>query len=193
MRHVVQCLQEYQGVDIVPDLIRRNQFAYGSQTVRFTCLDLTVDTLPRCDLVLCRDCFIHLPTRAIRQAIGNFIASGATWLLAGNQPGALYHDIPLGSFRPVDLTAPPFSWPEPLERLADNDGELCLWRLQDLDEVHYTGVQANLRAATNAHTCHARSKRHHTMSSAQVGNDAIKRAATAPTIGSRYRSSVQVG
>ena len=132
MRHVVQCLKEYQGVDIVPDLIRRNQLAYGSQTVRFICLDLTVDTLPRCDLVLCRDCFIHLPTRAIRQAMGNFIASGATWLLAGNQPGALYHDIPLGSFRPVDLTAPPFSWPEPIERLADNDGELCLWRLQDL-------------------------------------------------------------
>ena len=36
MRHVVQCLNEYQGVDIVPDLIKRNQLAYGSQTVRFT-------------------------------------------------------------------------------------------------------------------------------------------------------------
>ena len=140
MRHVVQCLKEYRGVDIVPDLIRRNRVADESQSVRFSCLDLTVDTLPRCDLVLCRDCFIHLPTRAIRQATRNFIASGATWLLAGNQPGALYHDIPLGSFRPVDLTAPPFSWPEPIERLADNGGELCLWRLQDLREVHDTAA-----------------------------------------------------
>ena len=132
MQHVAHGLKEYRGVDIVPDLITRNQLAYGSQAVRFFCLDLTVDTLPRCDLVLCRDCFIHLPTRAIRQATGNFIASGATWLLVGNQPGEPYHDIPLGSFRPVDLTAPPFSWPEPIERLADQDGELCLWRLQDL-------------------------------------------------------------
>jgi len=132
MRHVVQCLEQYQGVDIVPDVIERNQSTYASPTVRFTCLDLTVDLLPRCDLVLCRDCFIHLPTRAIRLALGNFITSGATWLLVGNQPGALYHDIPVGSFRPVDLTAPPFSWPEPIERLADHDGELCLWRLHDL-------------------------------------------------------------
>lgn len=132
MRQVVKYLPEYQGIDIVPDLIRRNQLAYGSHSVRFSCLDVTVDTLPRCDLVLCRDCFIHLPTRAIRRATRNFIASGATWLAVGNQPGAVYHDIPMGSFRHVDLTAPPFSWPEPIERLADTGHELCLWRLQDL-------------------------------------------------------------
>jgi hypothetical protein len=48
--------------------------------------------------------------------------------------GVPYRDIPVGSFRPLDLTAPPFSFPEPLAAIPeDDDGRhLALWRLDTL-------------------------------------------------------------
>ncbi|MGH8209207.1 MAG: class I SAM-dependent methyltransferase, partial [Steroidobacteraceae bacterium] len=53
----------YIGADIVPELIAANQRAYGSATVRFVTLDICADELPRADLILCRDCLVHLPLK----------------------------------------------------------------------------------------------------------------------------------
>jgi len=51
----------------------------------------TVETqapAPGADPVLCRDCFIHLPTRLIRAALRNFRATGARYLLLTNDRNA---------------------------------------------------------------------------------------------------------
>jgi hypothetical protein len=104
--------------------------------VSFICADIAADPLPTADLVLCRDCFIHLPTRMIRGALKNFRATGTRYLLLTSERRAEpYHDIPIGSFRPVDFTRPPFSFPTPICTLSEEETgnrQLCLWELHSL-------------------------------------------------------------
>src|SRR5688500_7308277 len=42
-------VEQYIGVDVVPDLIARNQNLYGNDETQFLILDLTRDKLPRVD------------------------------------------------------------------------------------------------------------------------------------------------
>jgi hypothetical protein len=136
MRGIVDSLDHYFGVDIVPELIQHNSQSYATERVKFIQADIAADPLPAADLILCRDCFIHLPTRLINAALRTFRATGAQFLLLTNDRYAEpYHDIPIGSFRRINFNRPPFSFCEPVERINESDtGErqLCLWRLQDL-------------------------------------------------------------
>ena len=149
MKDVVGSLGSYAGMDIVPDLIEQNTARYRIPNVTFTCGDISTDPLPRADLVLCRDCFIHLPTRLITSSLRNFIASGARYLLLTNSAtDTPYHDIPVGSFRAIDFRAGPFRFPEPLRTIAENaDGTrtLCLWELQTLRGVLDSASKGELR------------------------------------------------
>jgi hypothetical protein len=136
MKHVAGTLDRYIGVDIVRDLIGRNERLYGTHRMHFVCADIVTDRLPRADAVLCRDCFIHLPTRLIRSALANFRASGMRYLLlTSDRDVEAYHDIAIGSFRPINFLRPPFSFPEPLYVLNESPGgnrQLCLWELESL-------------------------------------------------------------
>lgn len=136
MREIVPALDSYTGMDIVPDLIERNRARYQIDHVSFMCGDISADPLPRADLVLCRDCLIHLPTRLIVKSLRNFLASGARYLLLTNSATTMpYHDIPVGSFRAIDFRAAPFHFPEPLHTIAESDDGtrmLCLWDLHEL-------------------------------------------------------------
>ncbi len=136
MQTIAHQLDRYVGVDIVPELIARNAAAYANEKVSFLCADIAADPLPRADLILCRDCFIHLPTRLIVGALRNFRASGARYLLlTSDRTTQKYQDIPIGSYRPINFTRPPFSIPAP-ERLVNEDEsgsrQLGLWDLQAL-------------------------------------------------------------
>lgn len=51
---------EYVGADIVAVIVDRNAARYASPKRRFVRLDLTRDPLPPADVVLCRDCLVHL-------------------------------------------------------------------------------------------------------------------------------------
>lgn len=138
MQHVVGSLDRYVGADIVPALVERNARLFGTDRVSFVCADITADRLPTADAVLCRDCFIHLPTRLIRDALVNFRASGMRYLLLTNDRDvAGYSDIPIGSFRPLNVLHPPFSFPDPLAAVnetATGSRQLCLWRLDSIVE-----------------------------------------------------------
>lgn len=140
MKHLAGGLESYTGVDIVRELVERNTRLYGSDTIRFACADIVVDRLPAADAVLCRDCFIHLPTSLIRGALANFRASGIKYLLLTNDRDVeTYHDIPIGSFRRVNFERPPFSFPEPLcvvKESPNGDRQLCLWDLASLFPQH---------------------------------------------------------
>lgn len=129
----------YIGADVVPDLIERNRARHGAEGIRFQVIDVLGDDLPRADLVLCRDLFIHLPNDSVRQAVANVRRSGATWLLATHYAGVRRNrDIPLGSFRPVNLECPPFGLPPPRATIRDADyldlwgRTLSLWAVADL-------------------------------------------------------------
>jgi hypothetical protein len=119
----------YVGVDIVPELVEQNRARFG---LEFLCANIARDPLPRADLVLCRDCLIHLPYRSARAALDNFRRSGAAYLLTTHYPGAPNRDILTGQWRPLDLEGPPFNLPPPLQLIpegADSGRFLGLWRL----------------------------------------------------------------
>jgi len=60
---------EYVGVDVVPEMIERNRTKFPG--VRFECLDLIVDALPKADLAIVRQVFQHLSNAQIAAALEN--------------------------------------------------------------------------------------------------------------------------
>jgi SAM-dependent methyltransferase len=127
---------KYVGVDVVPELIKQNRLKYEAARRTFVVLDITRAKLPQSDVILCRDCFIHLSFRDIQVALDNFERSGSFFLLATTHIDVRENtDVESGGWRPVNLCLPPFSFPAPL-RLITEDAELgkCLglWQLKDL-------------------------------------------------------------
>lgn len=136
MRHVALGGVKYIGGDIVPELIARNREQYGDTSRDFLVLDLTKDQLPLVDVILCRDCLIHLSYRHIHAAISNFKKSNARYLLTTTHPTVRENsDIPTGAWRSVNLQLPPFNFPEPIQLITEHAGTgkcLGLWKLETL-------------------------------------------------------------
>jgi hypothetical protein len=97
-------------------------------------LDITKDKIPTVDLILCRDCLIHLSLKYMADAIYNFKSSGSKYLLATTY--TLTHknrDIATGDCRFINLQIEPFHLPEPLDVIVEepeNGKCLALWCLR---------------------------------------------------------------
>jgi len=133
---------DYIGADVVPEVIESNRARFSRDGVRFMVADLTRDDLPRADLVLCRDCWVHLSFQDIAAILENFRRSGATWLLVSNSPHMpqnVNKFTGLG-WRYLNLQLAPFNFPPPLESRPDHypnvPFEIALWRLADLPRVN---------------------------------------------------------
>jgi len=110
----------YFGADIVPELVRQNAAAYARDDRRFLHLDIVRDALPTADLVLCRDCMIHLSNGDVLAALRNVRRSGARYLLATTYTARPTNpDIVTGDWRAINLQAPPFTLGEPLELISE--------------------------------------------------------------------------
>jgi hypothetical protein len=132
----------YVGADLVPEILERNQERYGRPDREFLDLDLTRSSLPPADLLLCRDCLVHLSHADALAALANVARSEISWLLTTTfsaEPANV--DIVTGDWRPIDLTKPPFELPEPTELLNEGcteqggafaDKSLGLWRVSAL-------------------------------------------------------------
>ena len=122
MQHTDLSGVRYIGGDLVGDLIEGNRAEYARDGVEFQKLDLVNDTLPAVDVILCRDCLVHLSFADAQAALSNIARSGAGWLLATSFPSVTRNDdIVTGQWRPINLTLPPFNLPEP-EKVI---GEMC--------------------------------------------------------------------
>lgn len=127
----------YLGADLVPEVIARNRVAHPDRA--FAVLDLTATPLPAADLLLCRDCLVHLSFEDIARALDNIRRSGVTWLLTTTFPAQQDNeDIVTGDWRPINLMRPPFNLPEPEsvlnEQCTENNGRfadksLGLWKI----------------------------------------------------------------
>ena len=142
-------IREYIGGDIVPEIIEGNRARTDLQglqyTVRFEVIDLTRDPLPKADLILCRDCLVHLSFANIRMAFNNIATSGVTYFLTTTFPD--HHkneDVEDGDWRLLNLELPPFSLPKPLaifnegceeENGAFADKSLGLWSIESVKEL----------------------------------------------------------
>ena len=133
---------EYCGVDVVPELIERNRRRYARRGWSFEFADASRDSLPRTDLILSRDCWIHLSFHYIHASLANFQRTGATYLLTTTYRGlASNREMLTGQWRPLDLELAPFHLPPPERFLREGECEvdgrrlvrgLGLWRLADV-------------------------------------------------------------
>ncbi|WP_441236900.1 class I SAM-dependent methyltransferase [Bradyrhizobium sp. 930_D9_N1_4] len=137
---------DYTGIDIVPSLIEANnqRVARGEVSGRFVMADITRDALPPADVILCRDCLVHLSFDNIACAVANFRASGARFLLVTTFPEwDANRDCEDGDWRALNMERAPFNWPVPRalinERCEEGGGgwrdkSLGLWRLDELPD-----------------------------------------------------------
>lgn len=143
MKEVDLGVETYTGADIVADLVEQNNRRYADDVRSFVKLDVTKDALPAADLVFCRDCLVHLPEHCVWQSLDNIRRSGATYLLTTTFPQKTKNKnvtVP-GQWRPLNLQIAPFSFPEPLLLINEQntwkadrypDKSLGLWRVEDL-------------------------------------------------------------
>jgi hypothetical protein len=135
----------YTGGDIVPEVVVEAARRHGTRERRFLVLDLTRSPLPPADLLLCRDCFVHLSYTDIAKAIGNIRRSNIKYVLTTTFTTEFgFRDIVTGDWRPINLETPPFSFPRPVELLREQctelngafaDKSLGLWRVDDLPNL----------------------------------------------------------
>ena len=138
-------LDRYVGIDIVPELIEELSAAPPIPNAEFSRLDVISARPPKADAILCRDFLVHLSYRQIYRCLRNFRASGSTYVLLTSFSQKVNTEIVSSRWRPLNLQAEPFNFPEPLDLiLEDNtqrnvrrgisydDKMLALWRLADL-------------------------------------------------------------
>jgi hypothetical protein len=143
MRNVdLSSIQQYIGGDIVASLIQHNKKNYTTKKITFEVIDLTQDLLPEVDLLIVRDCWVHLSFENIKKCIQNIQKSNITYLLTTTFTQQKYNtDIVTGSWRPINLQQKPFHFPPPLlliqEESNESEGEfsdksLGLWKIDKI-------------------------------------------------------------
>jgi SAM-dependent methyltransferase len=127
MQHVDLKGIDYIGGDIVPAIVEQNQRLHAGKGRRFALVDLTRDKLPDADVLLFRDCLVHLSYANIRAVLANIARSNIRYVLMTSFPGrGGNRDVQDGDWRTLDFQAPPFSFPDPLltivEQCEEEDG-----------------------------------------------------------------------
>jgi hypothetical protein len=135
---------DYTGADIVEALIASNRAKHARDGVGFACLDLIHDKLPSVDLILSRDCLVHLSNDDALLALRNICDSRSRYLLTTTYTDREVNaDIETGQARILNLQAAPFLFPEPLRMINEECTEragaypdkcLALWRIEDVRE-----------------------------------------------------------
>ena len=142
MRELTRTLDiDYTGADIVGPLIDSLNKQHGGPRKKFIHLDLTSGSLPKADLMICRDCLFHLSYADTRAVLENFVSSGTPYILTTTHKddGTFTNfDIKTGFYRRINLFAPPYSLPTAtLARIEDwvapdPEREMCLWSREQI-------------------------------------------------------------
>ena len=133
---------DYVGADIVKELIASNSKRYQTNNIQFKTIDLISDQLSCYDLIINRDCFVHLSFDDILKCIQNIKQSKSKYLLTTTFTNRqLNEDITTGSWRTLNLQINPFRFPEPKIIINENcseqdykyiDKSLALYLIEDI-------------------------------------------------------------
>jgi SAM-dependent methyltransferase len=135
MKELQLSVDQYFGMDIVPELIVQNQRRYGNDKTVFDHGNFVQDPLPPVDVILCRDCLVHFTFEEIWAALRNFKTSQSRYLLTTSFIEFQNNfDVPTGAWRQLNLQRAPFNFPPP-DKMID---EKCL---------HTGGIYADKRLA----------------------------------------------
>lgn len=128
----------YIGADVVSGMVQRLRQQWPA--VDFRHLDITVDTLPQVDIMLCRDCLIHFPWQAIRQTVANVVRSGIGFLATTSYTPGEQNDIDMGGCHHISLRQSPACFPEPLYAILDQGHQtrqhhIMVWSREQLQQA----------------------------------------------------------
>lgn len=130
-------LDEYLGGDIVLDIITQNKKKYEKGIIKFKLVDMTKTKLPKMDVILCRDCFIHFSYKDIFAALRNFKKSKSKYLLTTTFINRQKNrNIFTGGWRTINLQKPPFNFPKPNKLILESFNLakcLGLWKMEDIN------------------------------------------------------------
>jgi hypothetical protein len=135
---------KYLGADVAPSLISYLQSQFPEK--EFAVLDISKDSLPKVDLIFCRDLLVHLSNRDIQSALKNIKASDSCYLATTTFVNRVTNsDLPIFprgiAWRTINLQIPPFNFPDPyeiiIENCTENDGAftdktIAIWKVKDL-------------------------------------------------------------
>jgi Methyltransferase domain len=118
----------YLGVDIWETFVTRNQSLYKNEKRRFIVGDIVNEVFPKADVILCRDCLVHLPYQSGLSAIENFRKSGSKYLISTSYFDVTRNEHDLGfdkwDWRKVNLELPPYNLGRPITSLVER-GQRC--------------------------------------------------------------------
>ena len=134
---------DYVGADIVEPLIQSNQKKYQrAEGCKFIQMDIITSRLPEVDLILVRDCFVHLSIKEIKKAVKNIKKSGSKYLLTTTFTNDRENiDSKRGGWRPLNLQKIPLNFPVPVkiinEKCTEGNGKyadksMALWKINEL-------------------------------------------------------------
>ncbi|MEK6849969.1 MAG: class I SAM-dependent methyltransferase [Nanoarchaeota archaeon] len=141
MKYLIKDYPEinYFGGDIVKQMIHSNNLRFGNSRIKFRKIDIVSDKIPKGDIMLCRDCLIHLSFSDGIKAIENIKGSDSKYLLSTTFSNITVNkNSPTGSHgREINLQLHPYNFPKPI--LLINEGvpkcphkNLGLWRIEDM-------------------------------------------------------------
>ena len=104
---------DYKGFDIVADVINRDKQKHEKPNVHFFVANVIDYELPPADLLICNYVLQHLPLADVTKFLAKQIPKYRHVLIVNTVDQVTLtadnHDIVPGSFRPLDITKPPFS------------------------------------------------------------------------------------
>ena len=126
----------YIGYDINNQMIKEIKKKY--KDVKFECLDVVHDMLPKTDIIICRDCLFHLTTEDGITALKNFKNSGSTFLLTTTFDNIKENFnlkrtdlIKRYGFRRINVQIEPYNLKTPIAKCYEKelDRYFCLWKI----------------------------------------------------------------
>lgn len=134
-------VKQYTGYDIVEKIIEQNSALFTRDNVHFECKNIVCDELEKADLIICRECLVHLQIQDIIDSLNNFKRSGSKYLLLTNYSNITVNKETYdGHWRALNFEIEPFNFPTPLCTISEEytkDGSfpgknICLWKISDL-------------------------------------------------------------
>lgn len=103
---------QYIGYDVVKSIVDADTEHFGTDSIKFIHSDGIATDLPEADLLVCKDVLQHLTNEQICQFIKQFPKFSYCLITNDVDPSTLTSvnsDTPIGGYRSVDLSQPPFS------------------------------------------------------------------------------------
>ncbi|HPF77746.1 MAG TPA: class I SAM-dependent methyltransferase [Alphaproteobacteria bacterium] len=142
MRHLEFNFDQYTGVDIVGDIIEKNNQRFGSDKKIFKQKNCLIDDIGSADLLFCRDLLIHFSQKDVFRFFENLKNADIEYILTTHFLSGENINIVTGQWAPINLCAPPYNFPPPIDYILEETkmygGQyskikaMALWRMADI-------------------------------------------------------------